>query len=250
MASESFADRLGQLIGEAKNRNSFAAKCGVSDSLLRKYLAGGTPGIDKAAQIADAAGVSLEWLVSGRGEKHPPPSIEPRPAEPAPTSGGEPPPTFHGFQPIGAVDLDAVRQAMPLDLPVYGTAAGSLAVHHEGAFELENRVVEYVRRPPALMSVRDAYAIYVEGSSMVPEHRPGDLRFIHPHKPARAGDSVVVQARYGEHLGVEAFIAHLVRRNADKLVVAKLSPVANVTFETRYVSAVHRVLSLNELFGL
>ena len=41
-------------------------KCGVSESLLRKYLAGDSlPGTDKLVAIARAADISLEWLATG-----------------------------------------------------------------------------------------------------------------------------------------------------------------------------------------
>lgn len=39
----------------------------MSDSLVRKYLAGSLPGLDKAVIMAHEAGVSLEWLATGNG---------------------------------------------------------------------------------------------------------------------------------------------------------------------------------------
>lgn len=48
--------------------NSFAKKCGLSESLLRKYLSGATPGLDKAVTIAKAAKIELLWLATGEGE--------------------------------------------------------------------------------------------------------------------------------------------------------------------------------------
>tara|TARA_B100001939_G_scaffold182605_1_gene157314 strand:+ start:333 stop:1049 length:717 start_codon:yes stop_codon:yes gene_type:complete len=64
--SDQFSDRLKLLIGK-DSVNSFAQKCGVKEGSIRQYLAGSLPGIDKAAAIADATGVSLEWLVRGEG---------------------------------------------------------------------------------------------------------------------------------------------------------------------------------------
>ncbi|MDN3519557.1 hypothetical protein QWY84_18265 [Aquisalimonas lutea] len=46
--------------------HSFANACGLSDSLIRKYLAGSLPGLDKVVVIAREAGVSVEWLATGR----------------------------------------------------------------------------------------------------------------------------------------------------------------------------------------
>lgn len=37
----------------------------MGDSLLRKYLAGAEPGLEKVKLIADAADVRLEWLATG-----------------------------------------------------------------------------------------------------------------------------------------------------------------------------------------
>ncbi|HEX2020266.1 MAG TPA: S24 family peptidase [Aurantimonas sp.] len=182
----------------------------------------------------------LENLSAGDGEA----AVASQPVE------GENPLPHGDVQPIAAFNLDALRAAMPLDMPVYGTAAGSLALHHEGAFELESRVVEYVRRPPALTNIPEAYGFYVAGGSMIPQHRPGDLRFAHPGLTPRRGDTVVVQARYAESLGVEAFIAHFQRRNDEYVFVSKLNPETEIRFEARYVVAIHRVLDLNELFGI
>lgn len=60
------ADRIKAVI--AGNVSAFSKKSGVGESLLRQYIAGSTPGLAKAAAIADAAGVSLNWLATGRGE--------------------------------------------------------------------------------------------------------------------------------------------------------------------------------------
>lgn len=50
---------------------AFAQKCGFSDSLLRKYLAGSIPGADKLVAIARAGGVSVDWLATGEGPMRP-----------------------------------------------------------------------------------------------------------------------------------------------------------------------------------
>lgn len=66
LIKEGFSDRLRASI--TGSNNSFAEKCGFGESLLRKYLNGESyPGIEKAAQIATAAGVCLDWLIMGRG---------------------------------------------------------------------------------------------------------------------------------------------------------------------------------------
>lgn len=62
-----FAKRLGLTIN-GQSISGFSIKCRVSESLLRKYLAGDSlPGTDKLVAIARAADISLEWLATGEG---------------------------------------------------------------------------------------------------------------------------------------------------------------------------------------
>lgn len=61
-----FQTRLRSLIGE-QSTSAFARKVGLSESLIRKYLAGSEPSLSKANQIAQRANVSLEWLATGQG---------------------------------------------------------------------------------------------------------------------------------------------------------------------------------------
>lgn len=59
-----FKDRLTKAIGD-RSVLSFAKECGFSDSLVRKYLAGTLPGLDKVVVMAKVAGVSVQWLATG-----------------------------------------------------------------------------------------------------------------------------------------------------------------------------------------
>jgi len=65
--SEGFPDRLQRAKG-GLSTNAFAQKCGISESIFRKYLAGvSVPGADKLVDIARAGRVSLVWLATGQG---------------------------------------------------------------------------------------------------------------------------------------------------------------------------------------
>ena len=65
LLARAFSQRLRQVIG---NRSvlRFSQECGISDSLMRKYLAGSQPGLAKLVRLAEVAGVSVEWLATGR----------------------------------------------------------------------------------------------------------------------------------------------------------------------------------------
>ena len=145
------------------------------------------------------------------------------------------------------VEYPAIAQ-LPRDVPVYGTAAGSFL--GQGAFQFEGGVIEFVRRPPALMGSKAVYALYVEGTSMSPEHNPGDLRFVHTTRPPRPGDSVIVQLRTKEDGEVEGYIGRYVKQTPQYLVIHKLNPESTVQLKRDYVVAVHRVLTVNDMFGV
>lgn len=67
--SELFAVRLREIVGEESQR-SFAGRCGFSDRLLGSYMHGEKlPGVGNLRAIADAGGVTVDWLVSGRPPK-------------------------------------------------------------------------------------------------------------------------------------------------------------------------------------
>ena len=62
------AKRIADVVGE-EPAAVFGRRCGINESLLRKYMGGTVPSLFRGAAIAEAANVSLEWLATGRGEK-------------------------------------------------------------------------------------------------------------------------------------------------------------------------------------
>jgi len=233
--------RLAQL---DKTRAGASLEAGLSNSAIRNLArkAGRVPRVDTLMKLASVLQVDPNWLLTGEGELG---QVEPR---------------------RGAADLDAtsktakrkprsevepadvalpLRSLMPRDVPVYGTAAGSIV----GAFEMDG-IVDYVRRPPAVMAAPDVYALYITGESMAPAYRPGDLVFVHPGRPVRVGDIVIVQTRDFDSAPIQSYIKELVRRTEGSLRLHQYNPVATIDLSRETVVAVHRVLSLAELFGV
>jgi SOS-response transcriptional repressor LexA len=134
---------------------------------------------------------------------------------------------------------------LPRDLPVYGVGGAN----KYGAVQLTEGEVDFVRRPPALEKVKNAYGIYVEGSSMTPRYEHGELVLVHPGRPASPGDYVVVQARSeaGER---EWYIKRLVRRTATKVILSQLNPVEQIELDLKRVEHIHRIMSTHELYGM
>lgn len=67
--SGAFAARLLDVIG-GESVSSFSRRCGIKESVIRSYINDGrAPSVFTAAVIADAGGVLVDWLASGRGPK-------------------------------------------------------------------------------------------------------------------------------------------------------------------------------------
>lgn len=187
-----------------------AKRIGVSSQMLIK--------------LAPVLQTNVEWLATGKGD-----------------------PTLSDSQLGKKIPTMPNAQSLPKDVPVMGTAAGSLG---EGAFQMTPGPIDYVRRPPALENAVGIYALFVENDSMAPEHRPGDLRFAHPHRTPLIGDSVIIQIRLHPGSEIRSYIKHLVRRTPKHVVCAQLNPVATIHFAAETVVAVHKILSMNDLFGV
>lgn len=201
--------------------------------------------VEAAREFARKLSVAWSWLLTG----------EDAPDFAFAHPGLSEPPIVAISRHSGKVNAPEMTQApvslpsnseMPRDLPVLGTAAGSKS----GAFQLENVIIDYVRRPPGLIGAADVYAIYVVGDSMEPMIAAGELRFVHPHRPIHAGDVVVLQARNGEDQPISAYIKKLVRRSEDKVTLRQLNPEMVLEFDARSVVAIHKVLTMNDLFGV
>lgn len=227
-------DKLLKLIADANISVAEAERrCGLATSTLRKLLK--TPGQEPSTKtlnaIARGFGVPAPWLLDPATMEYPseaPAQIDVR---------------NHG---PGSAPPMPRRDEMANDIPVRGTAAGS---HTRGAFQLTTDVIDYVRRPPALVGARDIYALYVEGESMAPQYSPGDIIFVNPNRPVRVGDPVVVQASYrdGEYEGT---IGIYRKRDEEWIVIAKHNPQAEVKIKRGNDTIVHKVLTNNEIFGI
>lgn len=211
-----------------------------SDNTIRHILNGrsGNPRVDTLAKIAAVLETTPEWLLQGDPSSSPKPVAEHLRGEVAPAAVPYPYPSN-----------------LPNDLPVLGTAAGAL-IHDEDlgkefeGFHLEATVIQYVRRPPALQHVKEAYSLFVEGDSMYPMHPPGELRFVHPLRSAAPGDSVIVQTRTWQDDPGQAYIKIYKRRSGGQLHLEQLNPPCTISIPLEFVVSMHRVLTMNELFGI
>lgn len=133
------------------------------------------------------------------------------------------------------------------DIPVLGQAeCGS-----DGAFTLNGETIDFVRRPPGQMNRRGIYCIYAAGSSMEPAYEAGDLIYVDPHRPPRAGRDVVIQLAAKGPGGEERyFLKRLVRHSGSKWRFKQFNPEKELVLDDKDVRAVHLVLKNQELLGI
>jgi phage repressor protein C with HTH and peptisase S24 domain len=130
----------------------------------------------------------------------------------------------------------AVPVALPggRDLPVCGGARGG----SDAMFLDQGTPIDWVQRPPQLVGVPDAFAVYVVNDSMSPRYEPGDILFMHPTQPPSRGSFVVVELS-----DQEAYVKQLVSQTAEALVLREFQPAPREFSVPRSrVKALYRVV--------
>lgn len=199
------------------SRRATSLQAGLSPEAVSKMLTenagpprgGSLPGLARALQTTE------QWLLTGAGG-HAGPEAEP------------------ANELTYADDVVEIR----------AVAAGS----YEGAFQIYDNSIGHAPLPRGLRRYKGVYAIIVINDSMLPEHKPGALRFVTPDVKPRIGDSVVVEFARDPEEGPEAMIGHL-HQNGATVKIGKLNPVGEVEIPSRSVIRLHRIAPENEVAG-
>jgi len=105
------------------------------------------------------------------------------------------------------------------DLPVLGRAQGG----KDGNIVMEDNAMDWTFRPADLQGVKDAFAVYVTGDSMVPKYKNQDLAYMNPTKPPRKGRFVLVET--ADHTG---FIKQFTKWDGQELVLKQFNPAREI----------------------
>lgn len=197
------------------------------------------------SQIADALGVTLEWLRDGDG-----------PMEPALKSGdlGNASETLKNTNVQVALSDDGHIDSPPnaglanepptktrRRIDVLGRAAGG----REGKFILNGEKQGYILAPPSVEAATNPYAIYVFGTSMEPRYEDGEMVIANPDVPYRKGNYVVVQLLSDEEGVFECYVKRFVSFGKE-LVLEQLNPPkghdAIMRFPGQRVHAIHKLV--------
>lgn len=238
---EDWADRLNMVAGmRGISIAELARRTGASYERVIKCAQGkvAQPRGTLMADMARELGVRLAWLRYGEAPMEPEGAPEDSTLRYLKTAAG----TAVRKAETAAPGTDG----WPRDLPVSGTHPAG----QNGAMTLSDDPVEFVRRPPGLQSVPDAYGFYVLDDTMAPRYPSGELCLVHPHRPPRPGDDVVIKLKPGEDgAPPKAFLRRFLRHSEGEIVCEQFTPKMEVGFARDTIDSIHKVMPLHELLG-
>lgn len=192
----------------------FARRLGVPEVTYRAHESGVRGfGETQARRYADALRANWVWLLTGTGSPFGTP-------EATDTTGLDTADTARVGSGAPDVDMAGIQPALggDSDLPVYASAEGGpsgMLVNYDP--------IDWVKRPEPLINVRNAFAVYVIGESMEPRYEQGDMILVHPTKPVKRDDDVLLCGTQGDG-GRAALIKRLVRWTETAWTVKQYNP--------------------------
>lgn len=160
--------RIEKVLALYDSRKSAAEQAGISVDQLAAYVQGrNAPAFPVIARLARGRGVRLDWLATGEGEMF---------------AGGAP----RGGNPDQVADYEYI--------PLYDVraAAGGGAIAEEGPVIDDLAFKAQWVRSELHASPRDLYLIYVDGESMEPTLRPGDVILVNHQDTGPSRDGIYV----------------------------------------------------------
>ena len=133
---------------------------------------------------------------------------------------------------LGAEDAVIVTANKARMLPVYGSAEDFDMIDLQ-------EPIDSIETPPYLLNTIAAYAVYVAGETMVPRFNPGEIAFVHPGKPFKANDSVIVQLKTDN-----AVLKTFQKIDDNEIILSQFSTSETVTYQRDNVKAVHKIIGL------
>ncbi len=159
-----------------------------------------------------------------------------------------------GIDPVEVMALAGITRAsrdtgrkldpMPLeprasrkDLPILGVAMGG----GSGYFFNDGIAKDHVLRPPSLVGVANAFAVYVYGDSMAPRYLSGEIVHANPNRPLTAGCFVVVELTDGRGM-----IKQFVKQDDRRVVLRQFRPEQELVIDRAEVARICRIVGTAE----
>lgn len=123
---------------------------------------------------------------------------------------------------------------LPGMVPLYGWTG---AASDDRLTAADQTLLGAVLRHPAQANVQGAYALQVQGDSMVPRYEPGETVFLAPNQwPAKGQDCVLV-TRDGY-----SFLKRFSDRRGNTITLSQFNPTRELSFDAADIAAVHAVV--------
>ncbi|RWN30160.1 MAG: helix-turn-helix transcriptional regulator [Mesorhizobium sp.] len=139
---------------QGESPHAFSRRSGISGTMVRKYLEGSMPGLDKLLEIADATNVTLDWLAAAKGP------MRPGSGHSFMVAGGTP----EGFVSVPKLDIRP------------SAGAGNIALYEESEPDIFAFREEWLRRIG--VSPKAARLMVAKGDSMRETINDGDLMIV------------------------------------------------------------------------
>ncbi len=152
--------------------------------------------------------------------------------------------------PVGETE-PILNRLGPYDLPILGITMGGRPDNRGPDFWMNGEQVGVARRPRVLEGSKTAFALYVDGTSMIPAYSSTDIVAV-DRRPAAPGDDVVIELKPqspGDEGNNPSFLKRLVSRKGKTLVVEQFNPAKKLSFNIDEIQNLFRVVPRNELLG-
>ena len=122
-------------------------------------------------------------------------------------------------------------------MPLYGAVQGG-----EVGFDITDvdQPIDTIDTPSYLQSVEDAYAVFVTGNSMEPRYMAREVVYVHPHRPYREGDYVVVQLHANG--STHAIVKRFVELTDTHVILTQHNPDREIRHPRENVAAIHTIV--------
>lgn len=225
ISQASISDVFTGVVASPRKWREIAAALGIPESEMRELMQEAIVESGKTARIPRALSKDASFAYSVGTPASPPPG--PGAMVPVPNAT------------IDQGPVSIVSGKPPRMLPVLGEAAGGV----DGQYLFNGNVLDWVACPPSLVNVPNAYAVWIDGDSMYPRFKSGELVYVHPGKPARRGDDVLVQVKPSEEdMPPRGFVKELVGYQGDRLLLKQFNPAdVRIEFPKDDVISIHPI---------
>lgn len=215
---DSFGERLKYLRNKAGlSQAELADKLKCTQQAIQRAEAGLSRQPRFAHEAAQLLNSTFDWLVYGSGD------------------------VSQSYEQISSQGFKASEKprSVEKDLPILATSSGGSNDH----YFLTGDVSEFIQRPPQLVGVKGAYALYVYNKTLEPRYYEGEIVYAHPVKPVRDGDYICLKFADPENPDMELIdIFQLTAKDHTGVCLVKPGLTREIVMEMKDIKAIDKIV--------